>query len=95
MDIQKPEWLEQVEGVLETLNEGVIVSDEGARILSVNSRFEAMIGVPRAEIIGKEAYRFYSPKEADVIAKQRERGMKQGHTRFEFVLPKKMGVACR
>ena len=91
MDIQKPEWLEQVEGVLETLNEGVIVSDEGARILSVNSRFEAMIGVPRAEIIGKEAYRFYSPKEADVIAKQRERGMKQGHTRFEFVLPKKNG----
>lgn len=36
--------LEQVEGVLETLNEGVIVSDDGARILSVNSRFEGMIG---------------------------------------------------
>ncbi len=91
MDIQKPEWLEQVEGVLETLNEGVIVSDEGARILSVNSRFEGMIGVPRAEIVGKEAYHFYSPEEASVIAKQKERGMRQGHNRFEFVLPKKDG----
>jgi hypothetical protein len=36
MGIHRPEWLEQVEGVLETLNEGVIVSDDGARILSVN-----------------------------------------------------------
>ena len=56
MGIHRPEWLEQVEGVLETLNEGVIVSDEDARILSVNSRFERMIGIPRAEIVGKEAY---------------------------------------
>ena len=37
MGINRPEWLEQAEGVLETLNEGVIVSDDGARILSVNS----------------------------------------------------------
>src|SRR5215469_11284055 len=91
MDIHRPEWLEQVEGVLETLNEGVIVSDKDAQILSVNSRFEAMIGIPRAEIVGKKAYHFYSPEEADVIAKQRERGMRLGHNRFEFVLPKKDG----
>ena len=91
MGIQRPEWLEQAEGVLETLNEGVIVSDDGARILSVNSRFEGMIGIPRAEIIGKEAYHFYSPEEAEVIAKQKERGMREGHNRFEFVLPKKDG----
>jgi PAS domain S-box-containing protein len=92
MGIRRPEWLvEQVERVLETLNEGVIVSDDGARILSVNPRFEGMIGIPRAEIVGKEAYHFYSPEEADVIAKQKERGMRQGHNRFEFVLPKKDG----
>ena len=35
MDIHRPAWLEQVEGVLETLNEGVIVTDDGARIPSV------------------------------------------------------------
>jgi sigma-B regulation protein RsbU (phosphoserine phosphatase) len=91
MGIQRPDWLLQVEGVLETLNEGVIVSDDGARILSVNSRFEAMIGSPREEIIGKEAYHFYSPDEVNVIAKQKEKGMKQGHNRFEFVLPKSDG----
>jgi sigma-B regulation protein RsbU (phosphoserine phosphatase) len=91
VDIQKPEWLAHVEGVLETLNEGVIVSDDGARILSVNSRFEEMIGIPRTEIIGKEAYHFYSPDEAEVIAKQKEIGTRLGHNRFEFVLPKKDG----
>src|SRR6516165_8404462 len=91
MGIHRLEWLEQVEGVLETLNEGVIVTDEDAWILSVNSRFEGMIGMPRAEIVGKESYEFYSPEEADVIAKQKERGMRQGHNRFEFVLPKKDG----
>jgi hypothetical protein len=41
--------------------------------------------------VGKEAYHFYTLEEADVIAKQKERGMRQGHNRFEFVLPKKDG----
>ena len=91
MGIQRPDWLQQVEGVLETLNGGVIVTDDGAHILSVNSRFEAMIGRPREEVIGKEAYHFYSPDEANVIAKQKEKGMKEGHNRFEFVLPKSDG----
>ena len=91
MGIHRPEWLEQAEGVLETLNEGVIVSDEDARILSVNSRFEGMIGMPRAEIVGKEAYHFYTPEEADVIAREKARGMRQGHNPFEFVLPNKDG----
>ena len=27
MDIEKPEWLLQMEGILETLNEGVMVSE--------------------------------------------------------------------
>ena len=85
MGIHRPEWLGGGRSCV-TLNEGVIVSDDGARILSVNSRFEGMIGIPRAEIVGKEAYHFYSPEEADVIAKQKERGMRQGHNRFEFVL---------
>jgi PAS domain S-box-containing protein len=95
MGIQRPKWLEQVEGVLETLNEGVIVSDDGARILSVNSRFESMIGIPRAEIVGKEAYHFYSPEEADVIAKQKERGMRQGPIASNSSCRRKTGAACR
>jgi PAS domain-containing protein len=60
MDIHRPAWLEQVEGVRETLNEGVIVSD-GARILSVNSRFEELIGMPRAENCGKRSLPFLYP----------------------------------
>ena len=91
MDIEKPEWLQQVEGVLETLNEGVIVADDCANILFANSNFLEMAGITSGEIMGKGASHFYSPHEADVIAKQRERSIRQGHNRFEFVLPKKDG----
>src|ERR1700676_96743 len=42
LDIQPPEWLEQFEGLLETLNEGVIISDDCHNIVFVNSTFEEM-----------------------------------------------------
>jgi PAS domain S-box-containing protein len=91
MDIEKPEWLQQVEGVLETLNEGVIVADDCARILFANSNFLEMTGMSREEIVGVETMRFYTPEESLVIARQRERARQVGHHRFEFVLPRKGG----
>src|SRR5271156_4333429 len=42
LEIQPPEWLEQFEGLLETLNEGVIISDDCHNIVFVNSYFEEM-----------------------------------------------------
>lgn len=42
MDIEKPEWLGQMEGILETRNEGVLISDDCDRVLFVNSVFEEM-----------------------------------------------------
>ena len=43
VDTDLPEWLAQLEGLLETLNEGVIVTDDCHRIVWVNSCFEEMI----------------------------------------------------
>lgn len=48
MEIERPEWLEQIEGLLESLNEGVIIADECHRIVFVNSCLEEMIGGPLA-----------------------------------------------
>ena len=56
VDVERPEWLEQIEGLLETLNEGLIVTDDCHRILYVNSCFEEMIGRPSSEVVGQPQF---------------------------------------
>ncbi len=82
----------QVEGILETLNEGVLVADDCNRVLFVNSNFEEMTGISRDDLIGIDAAtHFYGPEEAEFISKQRERSYRHGHNRFEFAIPRKDG----
>ncbi len=50
VSVERPEWLEPVEGLLESLNEGVIITDDCNRILFVNSCFEEMIERPSDEL---------------------------------------------
>ncbi len=52
VQFEVPEWLEQVEGLLESLNEGVIITDDCHRMLFVNSCFEEMIGMPAVRTRG-------------------------------------------
>ena len=33
----KPQWLEQMEGILEMLNEGVLIADDSEYVLFVNT----------------------------------------------------------
>jgi PAS domain S-box-containing protein len=91
VEVEQPDWLQQIEGVLESLNEGVLISDDCQNIIFVNSNLEAMTGIPRDEIIGPDIHRLYDKAEADFIVAQRERGLQAGHNRFEFVLPRKDG----
>jgi phosphoserine phosphatase RsbU/P len=89
--MQKPDWLVQMEDVLETLNEGVMILDDCRKILYVNSCLETMFGFPSADIVGHLGSDFYTTEEYAVILKQTEIGSAQGHNRFEFVLPLKDG----
>lgn len=91
MDPEKPEWLAQMEGILETLNEGVIIADDCGRILFANANFCEMTGRNAQEVVGADSSHFYSPEENATILKQREQGIRDGHNRFEFVVPKKDG----
>jgi len=91
VEVEQPDWLQQIEGVLESLNEGVLISDDCQNIIFVNSNLEQMTGLPRGEIVGPEIHRLYDKAEADFIIAQRERGLQTGHNRFEFVLPRKDG----
>jgi sigma-B regulation protein RsbU (phosphoserine phosphatase) len=90
--VEKPEWLEQMEAILETLNEGVIVVDDCQHIVFSNAVFHEMTGFYQNELTGETAGTFYTPEEMQVLDEHRERGMRLGHNRFEFVLPQKAGT---
>ena len=91
MEIEKPEWLGQMEGILETLNEGVLIADDCDRILFVNSVFEEMIGFSRHAIIRREVREYYSPEDYALLQVQRNKTRQMGRSRQEFFLPRKDG----
>ena len=90
--IEKPDWLEQMEGILETLNEGVLIADDCQRILFVNECFEKMSAMPRSCFLGRTPAIFYSPNEYQFLETQVDIARRRGHNRFEFVIPRPDGV---
>jgi sigma-B regulation protein RsbU (phosphoserine phosphatase) len=91
VEIEKPEWLEQMEGILETLNEGVIVVDDCQHIVFTNAVFQEMTGFSAEAMFGETTAHFYRSEESSFIEAQREKGQRLGHNRFEFVVPQKDG----
>src|SRR6266568_3579565 len=72
IEMEKPEWLSQMETVLEVLNEGVVIADDRGRILFANSRFLEMTGIPGQDLIGFDPSCFYSSQETDFLLHQME-----------------------
>lgn len=91
MEVEKPEWLSQMEGILETLNQGVLVVDDCQQVIFTNGIFREMSGFPEDMLTGQTVSDFYTATEAELLRQHRERGMRDGHSRFEFVLPRKDG----
>jgi PAS domain S-box-containing protein len=89
--MEKPEWLSQMEAVLEVLNEGVIVANERLQILFANTRFLEMTGIPREELIYFDASQFYSSQEWDFLNQQTDVTFRTGRNRYNFVLPRNGG----
>lgn len=81
-----------MDAILETLNEGVLITDDCWRIVFANSVFEEMTEIPRDEIVGVNAAKlFYSPKDYAIIEERRIKIRAIGRTREEFFLPRKNG----
>src|ERR1700683_1078999 len=80
-----------MEGLLETLNEGVIIVADCQHIIFTNAVFLEMTGFPPGELLGQASTLLYDPEEEEFIAAQREKGQRVGHNRFEFVVPQKDG----
>jgi PAS domain S-box-containing protein len=88
----QPEWLEQVRDVLETLNQGVIITDECPRIVYANAEFQEMIGRNDGELLGKYVKDLFPPKDVPELLRQIELGRMLGQSRFEFYLPQAAGT---
>src|ERR1700756_2606176 len=91
IEMEKPEWLTQMENVLEVLSEGVICASDQHRILFANSRFVEMTGFSRHELLGVDASSFYSSQEWGSLTQQVDIAFSAGHNRHSFVLPQRGG----
>ena len=92
MDDVQPEWLQQIEGLLGTLNEGVMIVDDCSTIVYVNENLQEMLSRPGSELVGQTPMSFYSPEESIWLDRQRDQGIRDGHNRFEYTLPRKDGT---
>ena len=89
--MEKPEWLTQMEAVLEVLNEGVIVTNERHQIFFANTRFLEMTGIPQEELSHFDPSQFYSSQEWDFLSQQTDVSFRAGRNRYNFVLPREGG----
>jgi PAS domain S-box-containing protein len=85
------QWLDQVGSVLETLNQGVIITNDQRRIVFVNSMFLEMLQKPAEEVFGKLITDLYSPDELHRIQEFIARRKEQGRARYEFYVPQSYG----
>jgi len=90
--VEKPDWLEQMEGILETLNEGVLIADDCQRVLFINESMEILLGASRSTVVGKTSDAIYSGNDYEYLQQQRERAKLQGFHRFEFFVPRSDGA---
>jgi sigma-B regulation protein RsbU (phosphoserine phosphatase) len=87
---EKPQWLERMGSILETLNDGVVIADDSNQILFANAVFEEMTGTPRSEIIGTDARQLYDRAEEFALAQAfHQKALEKGRSREEFFLPTK------
>jgi PAS domain S-box-containing protein len=85
-------WLKQMEGMFETLNEGVGIADDAGHILFVNKCMERLLGSPRSTLIGKTADAFYSGEDYQFTLERMARIKGVGYDRYEFFVPDSDGT---
>jgi len=90
-EIEQPDWLAGITGVLETLNQGVIIADDCHKIVHANDIFLQMIDRALGDIIGRSSPEFFPPEDLPLLYERIAVGESTGHNRFEFYLPQKNG----
>src|SRR5580693_2158532 len=91
MSSTQNQWLNHVGSVLETLNQGVIISDEDRHIVFANSMFLEMSKMSADGILGRSVMDLYPPDEVGRLQEFITRREAQGRARYEFYIPQTDG----
>ena len=91
MQIEKPDWLLQTEGILETLNEGVLILDDCMRFIFANQRMSEMTGLGVEELVGRSVSDFYEGEALEFLDRQIINTNTHGRNRYEFFVPHRDG----
>jgi PAS domain S-box-containing protein len=89
--IQTPAWLRQMEGMLEELNEGVIIVDDQLRMIFANEALLRLGRYERGELQGRTPDAIFPQEDLPYIMRQHELGQRYGRHRNEFYFPRKGG----
>jgi len=89
--IATPNWLRQMESILEELNEGVIIGDNQLHIVFANEALLQLSLFPRGELLGRTPDAIFPPEDIPYIVEQHQSGQRYGRSRSEFYLPRKDG----
>src|SRR5260370_5351404 len=89
--VDDDKWLHQVGSVLETLNRGVVISDEDRRIVFANSMFLEMSKMSAEEVLGRSVMDLYPPDDVGRLQEFIARREAQGRARYEFYIPQADG----
>ncbi|MGB9434013.1 MAG: SpoIIE family protein phosphatase, partial [Candidatus Acidiferrum sp.] len=90
-NIKTPDWLRQMESILEELNEGVVIVDDQLRVVFANEALLRLGMYSREEIRGRTPDAIFPAKDIPYLLRQHESGQRYGRSRSEFYLPRKNG----
>jgi PAS domain S-box-containing protein len=91
MNRSPDDWLQEITPVLETLNQGVIINDENARIVFANAVFLEMLGLPAQEVVGRVVTDLFPSEAVLQLVRYIEQRKNAGRSRYEFYLPQPAG----
>jgi PAS domain-containing protein len=88
-------WLDQVGSVLESLNQGVIISDEDRRIICANSMFLEMGKMSADDILGRSVMDLYPADEGGRLQEFIARRRTEGRLNMNSTFRNPTAGACR
>jgi PAS domain S-box-containing protein len=91
-NIETPDWLREMETILEELNEGVVIVNDQLRVIFANDALIRMRHYEREDIYGRTPDAIFAREDLPNINRQHEAGHRYGRHRSELYLPRKDGV---
>lgn len=87
--VETPNWLLQMENILEELNEGVAIVDDQFRIVFANEALLQLGRYQRGELRGRTPDAIFPPEDMPYLLREHESALRYGRSRKEFYLPRK------